>query len=248
MPATGVTTLLDIRTSCKEESDNVGQSFLSDTEWNRLINKSAKSLYGKITEAFGNDYFTQGTAPYTFTTDGTNSYFALPDGTGAFPAFFKLLGVDLGLQGNSNQYVSLKPFAFADRNLYSGLFNQSVPPAGQLIRVFYVPRFVDLTVDASTFDGFNGWEDWIVCESCMSALAKEESDVSVFAGRLQALKERLQTEIEHRDAANPARIVDTLGRGAQGMMYRLNGNNLWLIGSGTPGWYGDWGGSSPGWF
>lgn len=254
MPNPGVTTLLSIRTSCKEETDNVGQSFLTDPEWNRLINKSARDLYGKITQAFGNDYFTQGTEPYVFTTNGTAQYFTLPDGSASYllpsgataPAFFKLLGVDLAVQGSTQQFVSLKPFAFADRNRFSG-FNQAVPPAGQTIRVFYIPRFTDLSLDADIFDGVNGWEDWIVCESSMIALAKEESDTSEFRTRLAALEERLKSEIENRNASGSAKIVDTLNRGALGMQYRLNGNSLWLIGGQTPGyWGGDWGGQYEG--
>lgn len=240
MPNPGVTTLLTIRTSCKSESDNVGQAYIADSEWNSFIQSAYQELYGKIVQAFGNDYFVQTpSSGYTFTTNGTSDHFALPDGSGASPAFFKLLGVDVRLT-SQQQYVSLKPFAFADRNRWSA-FNNGIPMAGQTIRVLYVPRLTVPTVDASLIDGVNGWEDWIVCQACMRALAKEESDVSVFMARLAALEKRLDSEIENRDAGSSDKIVDSLGRGSLGMGYRLNGSDLWLQGGTTPGWFGDWG-------
>lgn len=235
------TTLQDLRDNCKQESDNVGQSFVSDAEWNAYIQRSYLELYGQIVQAFGNDYFTQSPAPgYTFVTDGVKQFFALP------ADFFKLLGVDL--QVNSpGQYISLKPFAFGDRNRLSS-FSSQIPMAGQTLRLFYVPRATPPTSDTDIIDGINGWEEYIVIDACIKALAKEESDVSVFMARKQEFKARLDSEIENRDAGSPAHIVDVLGRRARGMEYRLNGNNLWLIGGATPGWapYGDWGGDAYG--
>ena len=256
MPNTGVTTLLTIRTSCKQQSDEVGMSRLTDGEWDALIQSSYRELYGMIVEAFGNDYFVASpTSFYTFTTNGTSDHFALPDGSVTYlnpdattaPAFFKLLGVDLRLT-SSSQYISLRPFSMAERNRYS-LFNNGIPMSGQTVRLIYVPRVTVPTVDADLLDGVNGWEDYIVCKSCLIALAKEESDVSVFMSRLAALEKRLASEIENRDAGSPPKIVDTRGR-ALSMQYRLNGNYLWLIGGVTPGWapYGDWGGEGLGWW
>lgn len=233
------TTLLNLRDSCKSESDNIGQSFVSDTEWDVFIQRSYLELYGQIVQAFGNDYFTQSPASgYTFVTDGINQFFTLPSD------FFKLLGVDLQVNA-PGQYISLKPFAFGDRNRLA-LFNSQIPMAGQTLRLFYVPRATVPTQNTDVVDGVNGWEEYIVIDACMKALAKEESDVSVFMARKQEFKSRLDSEIENRDAGSPAHIVDVLGRRARGMEYRLNGNNLWLIGGATPGWapYGDWGGDA----
>lgn len=238
----GVVTLLSVRDACKQESDNVGQSFISDAEWNGYIQRSYQGLYGRIVEAFGNDYFVQSpTGGYTFTTDGTNNFFALPDGSGSSPAFFKLLGVDVLLSSGTGQWVSLTPFAFADRNR-AAFPNTQIPQAGQTVRVFYVPRLTVPTQDSDTIDGVNGWEDWIICEACMVALTKEESDVSVFGMRLAALEKRLEAEIENRNATEQGgAIVDVYRRGRAGMQYRLNGNNLWLIGGPTPmAGYGYW--------
>lgn len=229
-------TLATIRTACKYESDNVGQSYISDSEWTYYINASYQELYGKIVESFGNDYFTQTpSSGYTFSTDGVNQLFALP------ADFFKLLGVDLQI-ASPNYFVSLKPFAMSERNKLS-ITNTLTPMAGQTIRLLYVPRATQLVADTDAMDGVNGWEEFIIVDACIKALAKEESDVSVFMARKQALEARLASEIENRDASGATVVADVVGRRARAMQYRLNGNSLWLIGNGMPGWgpFGDWG-------
>jgi hypothetical protein len=221
----------------------VNSQFISTSEWNSYINLCAQEVYGLVVQAFGNDYFAQnmgasgsGTGGYTFTTDGLNQFFALPSD------FFKGLGVDLQITSPS-QWVALKRFNFEDRNTLS-LVNQTVPQAGQTLRVFYVPRFTPLVNDSDTYDGFNGWERYVIEGVVAMALGKEESDTTFPLQVLAMLEKRIETEAENRDAGSPATIADTLGRRARAMMYRFNGNNIWLIGNGTPGWgaWGDWGG------
>jgi hypothetical protein len=240
-------TLLQLRTSAKQRSDNVNASFVSDAEWNGYIANSYQELYGLITTAFGNDYFTQTPSTgVTITTDGLTQFYALP------ADFFKLLGVDLQISGNQ-YWVTLKPFTFNERNAYN-IVTSLTPTAGQVLRLFYVPRATVLSGDTDVVDGVNGWEDYIVADACIKALAKEESDVSVFVAQKQALLQRIESEAENRDAGMPARVSNTAGRTARGMRYRLNGPNLWLIGNGQPGWapFGDWGSDdsidSMGWF
>jgi hypothetical protein len=232
MPA-GVVTLLQIRNAAKQESDNVGGSFISDAEWDGYIQRSYQELYGLVVQKFGNDYFTQTPAAgYTFTTDGINNLFALPE------AFFKLLGVDLQTS-TPGRWVPLKPFPFGERN---PPFN-AIPAAGQTVRLLYVPRLTVPTVDADTVDGVNGWEEYIIVDACLKAMGKEESDISAFMMRKQALIQRMESEVENRDAGSPATIVDSRGKRSLGMRYRLNANNLWLIGNAVPGFapWGDWG-------
>lgn len=230
------TTLLQLRDRAKQESDNVGSGFITDPEWNTYIQASYQELYGLIVQAFGNDYFVQTPATgYTFVTTGLTQFFALP------ADFFKLLGVDL--QITTDCWVSLRPFPFQERNM-GGVTNIQTPMGGQTLRVLYVPLPTLPTLDASTIDGVNGWEEYIVIDAAMKAMAKEESDVSVLALRKQAILTRLESEIENRDAGSPTVIADVWGRTSRAMRYRINGPNLWVIGNGMPGFgpWGDWGG------
>lgn len=221
------TTLASLRLQCQQQTDLVNSGFVSNAEWLGYINSSYLELYGNIVQHFGNDYFVQSTATgFPITTTGLTQFYALPTD------FFKMLGLDLQLSSPGG-WASLREFAFADRNKYSNLTNSEFPAAGQVLRLFYVPRATLLASDSDTIDGVNGWEEFIIVDASIKALAKEESDVSVFEARRQQLETRLAAEIENRNAGESARIVDTRGKGSYGMRYRLNGNNLWLIGGQT---------------
>ena len=222
-------TLLQLRDRAKQESDNVGQGFITDTEWNNYLAASYQELYGLVVTAFGNDYFVQAPAAgYTFTTDGINEHFALP------AEFFKLLAVDIQLSA-PNYWVALKPFQMSERNDF-GYLGTMIPMAGQTLRLLYVPRATVLTADVDVVDGVNGWEEYIVVDACIKALAKEESDTSSFVARKAALLERLNGEITNRDAGSPACVADVQRRRGRSMRYRLNGNQIWLRGNGMPAW------------
>ena len=222
-------TLLELRTRCKQESDNAGQAFITDSEWDTMIRASYQELYGLIVSAFGNDYFTQSPASgFTITTDGINEMFALPND------MFKLLAVDIQVMA-PNYWVALKPFQLAERNTF-GFLGSMVPMAGQTIRLLYVPRATLPYADADVIDGVNGWEEYIVVDVCIKALVKEEADVTAFGARKAALLERLQGEITNRDAGSPACVADVQRRRGRSIRYRLNGNQLWLRGNGMPAW------------
>lgn len=231
-------TLADIRNRAKQESDNVGQSFVSDAEWLNYINGGYQEAYGLYAAAYGARYFAKN-PPQSITTDGTNQLFALASD------FWKLLLCEVQVMTASQQYVNLKPFELAEKNSI-GYFNQSIPAAGQTVRVWYIPTVTALSVDAdvlSTALTANGGEEYVVADACIKALTKEESDPSVFIARKNALKQRLEAEAANRDASNPSRILDIRGRRARSMQYCLVGTNIMLVGGATPGWYygmGDW--------
>lgn len=239
-------TLATLRARAQSEADFINSDFVTSTpaataEWTRYINAGYAELYGLVLQAYGNDYYTQTPfAGYTFTTDGINQNFALP------ADFFKLLGCDV-LFGAANQWVQLHPFTFQDRNRFSGT-NQSIPAAGQTVRLLYIPKLVPLAADAdTTIDLQNDWEQYIVTFAAMKALAKEESDVTVKMAELQGLRARIAAEAENRDAGNPMRMVDSRGKGSPTMAYRLNGSYVWLIGQRVDAWPGgSWGYSNYG--
>jgi hypothetical protein len=221
-----MSTLSQLRTEAKQRADMVNASFVSDDEWNAWINRGMQEVYGLTAEVFGGEYFVQSPVTgYTFTTDGIAQQFTLPSD------FFKLLGVDV-LYGSANQWVELKPFNLADRNRFSGS-NQSIPAAGQTVRLLYVPTYTPMTLDASTPPAalvLNGWEEFAVAHATRLALLKEESDTSVPDRILAELRARVQAEAENRDAANPKKMVDSRDRGSPMMAYNIYGGYLWLIG------------------
>jgi hypothetical protein len=152
--------LSQIRSDAKSRADMVNSTFVTDAEWNAWANQGYSALYDLLAEKFSGTYFVQ-TAEVT--TDGVNNQYALPDD------FYKLLGVDLQLAGQSDAWLSVKGFNMGERNRYARPNAQTVlglsniryrllganlyfsprPAAGQVVRIWYVPRPAPLA-DAGT--------------------------------------------------------------------------------------------------
>ena len=60
----------------------------------------------------------------------------------------------------------------------------------------------------STFDGVSGWEEYIIVDSAMKCLQKEESDVSVLFAQKNALIQRIEAAAENRDAGEAECVQD----------------------------------------
>lgn len=234
------TTFGDIITKAQQRADRVNSPFISDAEWKGMANASLQQLYEKLIEAYGADYFVQASADIT-TTGATDTY-ALPTD------FFKLLGVDLRVwpSGTANTgWLTVWKFNFAERNNYSlrgaagwrgppmryrlrgsNIVFMPVPAGGQTLRLWYAPVFTPLVNDSDTFDGVNGWEEWVVNDVAMKALVKDESDVSGVMALQQVQNDRLQTIIDSRDVGAPETTADVY----RGSLYGLG------MGDGWEGW------------
>lgn len=231
-------TLAEVRNAVRQRADMVNSQFITDTELNSYINQSYFELYDILVQKYGDNYYVA--TPYTFVTTGSDQFYNLPTD------FYKLLGVDLSLSNTSDSNVTIRPFNFADRNRYAipnfqsfyGVTNlryrlngnqlwlTPVPVGGKQIKVWYVPKLTTLSSDSSTVEGVSGWTEYIIVDACIKALAKEETDPSVFLAQKQALLHRIESAAENRDAANPATIADT----QYSDMFWGNGNGT---GSGT---------------
>lgn len=230
---TGQISLGAARLLAQQEADRVGSQFVTLPEWNSYIRQSYFELYDLLVTLY-EDYFV---APvFTMQTDGITQLYALPNGviTDALTAqkaapFYKLIGVDLGLSGNSNAWVTLKKFDFVSRNryvfpqlttTYLGVFNLRyrlignqiefipIPSAGQYIRLWYIPRLSEPLKDTDLLDGVSGWTEYVIVDAAIKALTKEESDVSALAMRKAALIKRIEESAMNRDAGMPDTISD----------------------------------------
>lgn len=213
--------LLALRTAVRQRSDMVNDQFISDSELTSYINQSYFELYDLLVQKYGDNYYVAN--PYTISTDGSNQFFSLPTD------FYKLLGVDLALSNTNDSFVTIRPFNFSDRNRYAvpnfqsfyGVTNMRyrlngdklwltpTPAGGQTIRLWYVPKLTTLSADGDTVDGISGWTEYIIVDACIKALAKQESDVTVFALQKAELIKRIENAAENRDAGNPATVGDT---------------------------------------
>lgn len=232
---TGEMTLGQLRLLSQQKADRVNSQFVTTPEWNTYINQSYFELYDLLIQKYGNEYYVA--IPYLFQTSGVQFY-NLPDGTSAYHdvnggtamPFYKLLGVDLGLDQATNAWITLKKFEFISRNrfvypqittnllgvagLRYRLFGNQLdlipsPVAGQFVRVWYIPRMRQLLKDVDMVDGVSGWTEYIAVDAAIKALQKEESDVSVLMAQKQALIIRIEAAAENRDAGEPETISDT---------------------------------------
>lgn len=217
----GVTTVSAVTASIRFRADMVNSDFVTDAEILTYIQSSQQELYDLLVTTYGENYYSS--IASTITTDGSNDRFALPTD------FYKLLGCSLLWQsGTPSQYLTMKPFAFADRDRFNtgavafgrqtplryrleagNLWIKPFPASGQVIQLYYVPRLTVPTASTDTIDGVNGWEEYIVVDCAIKCMQKEESDCRVLMAQKDALTRRINAAAANRDAGEPATVADT---------------------------------------
>lgn len=226
-------------TEVRRRTDTENNDVVTDTEITSYLNLSQNELYGLLIQTYGSDYALS-TSSLSYSGSVTNVN--LPSD------FWKLRGVDLLTNGNP-QYITLKPFNLNERNLMptssanignpwfsvlryrlSGntLWIEPMPPACT-IRIWYAPKLTALSADADEMISYNGWEEYTIVDACIKVMQKQDLDVRVFMAQKAALMQRLNSEMENRDAGSPATVTDTSNTG--------NLSAPW----GTYTTYGNWG-------
>lgn len=219
-------TLLQLKTQSRLRADKVGSSFIQDSELVGYINNSACELYDLLVGAYGNDYFLKSNS---FSTVGQTESYNLPTD------FYKMTGLDYLI--SSDNVLTLRPYQFNERNKYRiGTYwnaiigaagprykiNQStisllpVPDGVYNLKLWYVPACPTLALDTDTFDGINGWEEFIIIDAAIKMLQKEESDTSLLEKQKIMIMGRINQMAENRDAGQSFRITD---------VSNLDGNN-----------------------
>lgn len=245
-----------IRLLAQQRADRVNSNFVTLPEWNTYINQSMYELYDMLITA-DEEYYVA--TPVSWVSDGTTFQYDLPngaltftngiDGTTSIVAapFYKLKGVDLGLNTAQNAYVTVNKFNFMDRNRFVypntastiyGVFNLQyrllgdkiqfipTPSAGQRLRLWYIPRLPQLLKDTDiTTSSISGWVEYVIVDAAIKALQKEESDVSVLMAQKQMLKQRIEETAVNRDTGQPDRITDVRQNGYWGSMSGGYGTN-----------------------
>ena len=122
-----------LRYQSRLRADMLKSNFLTNDEWNILINQSADELYDLLVGKFGEDYFLatpliiQSTSALSYPLPNGQNYLntnGQPDPNGTFaPACYKVYGMDYnsyGAQTNNTQgWVSMSRFNWADHNKYN---------------------------------------------------------------------------------------------------------------------------------
>ena len=141
-----------LRYQSRLRADMLKSNFVTNDEWNIMINQSAAELYGLLVSKYGEDYFLA--TPQAFATNG-QAFYPLPDGTNYLntngvpdpngtpaPACYKVYGVDLNGYGaqlnNATGWITMSRFNQSDRNKYNFLLGAaSNTVSGQYVQFQY---------------------------------------------------------------------------------------------------------------
>lgn len=252
----------ELRLRAQQTSDRVNSQFVTTSEWNAFIRLAMYELYDLLIMSYEDLFASQ----FVFiNTNGTIQNYPIPDGVtnylgGTFPsgigtpaqAFYKLAGMDLGVNTSNNAWVTLKRFNFIDRNRYVypnststiyGVYNMAyrlmgdkvniipTPAGNQQVRMWYSPRLPGLLKDSDlTTIGYSGWLRYPIVRAAKYALDKEEgSDTSKLDQEIAYLKLRIEEASQNRDAGVP----DTISNTRQDPLYN---NGFGAGGGNQAGW------------
>jgi hypothetical protein len=194
----------------------------------RYVNQGGAALWDLLIEARGPDYFRADPA-YSITTTADTTSYALPS------AFYMLISV--ALAGDFG--TPLVPFSSQEEPMLrlesttaegmpvhyqlrrsaaaagtSSLVVLPVHDAGQTITVEYVPVYTDLLdTRASTFDGVNGWEEFMAIYAAR-LMAEKDQEWQLLDRLDKALAEvrgRILKLAPKRDMHRAKRVTDVRG-------------------------------------
>jgi hypothetical protein len=214
-------TLAELREEVRQRADvEDATAWLPNAELTRYINQSIARLYDKITQADEGNFV-------TLTVDNTS---AGSNSLGLAGDFYKLIHVEVDLGGDKPQ--ALNRWSFKERHLYGSsgwvagepiayrltgsiLNFMPTPEAAHALSIWYIPAITDLADDADTFDGRNGWEEWVVLDAAIKVKAKEETDIGELVHERDALWADICPSVAHQDQSGPDYVqdVESSGRG-----------------------------------
>lgn len=256
--------LYELRTRSYQCADRLGSNYVTIDEANSFINLACYELYDLLITDYEDYYANQ---IVYINTNGTTALYPLPDGVTNYiggtypnsnggspaPAFYKLAGIDLGINTSNNAWVTLLKFDFIERNKYvypnststiygvynmryrimgNNLFIIPTPAGNQQLRFWYSPRLPELLQDNNvTSIGVSGWLRYVIVRTAKYILDKEEgTDTSKLDAELLFLKTRIEQAAQNRDAGIPDKVSNTRVDPLYG------GNGFASGGGGNAGW------------
>lgn len=214
--------LTQLTLEVRERSDNEisptdnADPFVSDAELQNYLNNSIGDLWDTVTEANADQRYD---TEFVFSTASNTDTYPLP------ADFYKLSGVDANIAGFT---YTLYSFPWAERNRFANLTAPGwirgsrlyyrlrqdnivfspIPDGLYTVTLHYVPEPVQLTTGADTIDFPNSWHEWLVLDSAIKVLTKEESDPQVLLMEKTRVENRIRNAAPRRDDANPQTVGD----------------------------------------
>lgn len=209
-------TLTNLISDVRMRAGMENSTFVTDAEVTEYINQSIAEFQDLILDHEGAEFFMTST---TVTTAAGTASYSLP---AAFYECHKVL-VDLG----GTQNYTLMPYDLDEhgeakagtswgwfqggpfpryRIVGSNIYFSPIPTGVFTVTVWYTPAATRLSAGGDTLDGVNGWEEWVVIDSAIKCLEKEESDVTFLFNQREKLEQRIARHASRRDKGGPTKI------------------------------------------
>lgn len=201
-------TLTNLILAVRQESNEEGSLFVTDSEITRRIVEAQYELYDRMLQVDRHLFATS----VAFTLTSTPTF----DLTTLSPAFYQLLGIDLAIGGNPP--LTVHRYSFGDRNKRylrgysiegnSLVFRPSDQFAGNYT-IWYTPRLTELASGGDTLDIFtDNYQEFITASAAIRVMSKsEESDPATLQARKAELLERILGAVANRNA-EPEQVPD----------------------------------------
>ena len=187
-------------------------SYISTTTLTDWASESAAELYDIIC----------GVTPEYFIST-TNVTVVAGTATYALPSdFYKCVGLDV--LDRNGYWRNMERFQFGSRNNYQSMASDRnltrysikgsnillvpTPNWTSTLKLWYLPNFTSFSTVTTTFDGVNGWDEFIVADLLVKCAMKEESDPGPFLAQKEAQRKRIIDMCAERDLGEPEKIRD----------------------------------------
>lgn len=223
-------TLAKLKERCRNRADMTDSFFVDDPELTDYINSSIAELHDLLIQSYGSDYYIN---EITFQTVVNQPSYDLP------ADFYKLRAIDAKINGT--RFLTLEQFNFNERNRFEDfgvwdlngvatiryrllgntVYFTPVPDRSVDVRMFYIPVAQQLVLDTDELKDFNQYAEYVITDTAIKMLAKEESDTSVFERQKAGLVQRITAAANNRDANKPATVTDIYAEDNEEYFYRV---------------------------
>ena len=207
-------TLAQMRARAQTNADMDGGGTIAEADWNAQINDECRALYDKLITAFGLEFY-KVAREITVSSGSETTDLTAALASGAEKGVLHVVSMDAQIDGKWREIYPLSNWSL--RNEFQGTTGWEeggvyyalegptgttahdgptvrwfpVPDANHTVRLFYVPNFVDMDDDADTFDGINGWEQWVEYSVALWARIKTEDEVQETMAKLAMVEDRI---------------------------------------------------------
>jgi hypothetical protein len=198
------------------------------------INEGIAELFDLFTQVEGQPWYLEST---TFQTNLSTDTYTIGSGQSInVTDFYRPRGFDISF--GQNIVITARPFMWSERNRYKWypgwIYSQPVfyrmigkassvaqagndsvrfipQPGGQFnITMWYTPTPPVLVNGSDSFDGVNGFEEYVVLSAAIKLLLKQEQieHATFLQAERERQKDRILGSLQNRDAENPERVQD----------------------------------------